>query len=118
MKYRIEKHDGTVVASRIDLADSFLSRFFGLMGKPALGPEEGLLLLNCSSIHCCFMRFSIDAVYLDRAMKIVGMETVNPWRLGHFFRGARHVLELPAGRAGGLFPGDTLSISEVRENNE
>lgn len=118
MKNCVKKTDGTMIASQVELADRFLSRFLGLMGKPALGPEEGLLLTHCSSIHCCFMRFPIDAVYLNRTMKIVGIETVKPWRAGSFFRGAKHVLELPAGKARGLSPGDTLLISEMREKHE
>lgn len=115
MKYRIETDGGTAVASQVAVADSFGSRFLGLMGKASLESEEGLLLMRCRSIHCCFMRFPIDAVYLDGAMKIVGIETVKPWRLGRLFRGARHVLELSAGGAAGLFLGDTLLLQDRDE---
>jgi uncharacterized membrane protein (UPF0127 family) len=102
---------GGVLAENVRLADRFGSRFLGLMGRRSLAPGEGLLLKNCSSIHCFFMRFPIDAVYLDAQLRVVGAETVAPWRVGHLFRGARHVLELAAGAAAGLRPGDTVRLS-------
>ena len=100
------------IADRVALADRFLTRFRGLMLRRALAPGEGLLLKNCSTIHCCFMRFPIDAVYLDRRMRVVAVETVKPWRLGGIFPGARHVLELEAGRARDLVPGMQINWKE------
>ena len=58
---------------------------------------ERMVLKNCSAIHCCFMRFPIDVLYLDNEMRVVGKETVTPWHLGSVFPGAKHVLELNAG---------------------
>jgi len=93
----------------VRLADSFWGRFRGLMGQKQLDTEEGLLLRNCSSIHCFFMRFPIDTVYLDDAYRVVGLETVAPWRVGHLFRGAKHTLEVTAGSAP-FSVGDELRI--------
>jgi uncharacterized membrane protein (UPF0127 family) len=58
-----------------------------------------------------FMRFAIDAVFLDRAgcvLKVVA--ELPPWRMAGC-RGARAVLELPAGEAArqGLEPGVVLT---------
>ncbi|MBR3458884.1 MAG: DUF192 domain-containing protein, partial [Selenomonadaceae bacterium] len=36
---------------QVELADSFLSRFLGLMGRSALPAGQGLLLVPCSSVH-------------------------------------------------------------------
>lgn len=85
------------------LADTFFSRFLGLMGKKELPPGEGLLLSPCSSIHMLFMRFPIDAVYLDsdcRILKIV--PRLPPWRGLSFCPGARACLEIGAGEAAKL----------------
>lgn len=82
------------------------------MGRPALGSEEGLLLKSSSSIHTCFMRFAIDAVFLDEDMRVVAIrEGLRPWRLA-FARRSRAVLELGAGesRRLGIGVGETLSI--------
>jgi len=79
-------------------------------------PEGGgLLLPRCSSIHMFFMRFSIDAVYLDeerRVRKIVN--ELRPWRLS-WCPGADAVLEAPAGWANavGVRTGDKLTLEPV-----
>ncbi len=100
------------VAGRVTVADNFITRFKGLMLRKTLSPDEGLLLKNCSAIHCCFMRFPIDAVYLDVSMRVVSVETVKPWHLGGIFPGARHVLELRAGSGRNLIPGMQLNWKE------
>ena len=58
-----------------------------------------------------FMRFAIDAVFLDRAGRVVKVAAdLPPWRLAIAARGARDVLELPAGTAArtGTQVGDEL----------
>ena len=105
MKSLAVYQSSNLIADRVAVADTFFTRFKGLMLRKALLPGEGLLLKNCSTIHCCFMRFPIDVVYLDDNMQVVGVETVKPWRLGHIFRGAKHVLELEVGKARELAPG-------------
>ena len=100
------------IASHIGLADSFFSRFRGLMLKKSLDSGEGLLLKNCSSIHCFFMRFTIDAVYLDKEMSVVAVECVKPWRIGGFYKGAKHVLELEEGRGTLLRTGEKIYLKE------
>ena len=103
-----------LVADQVAVADRFFTRFRGLMLRRTLSPGEGLFLKNCSAIHCCFMRFPIDAVYLDSNMQVVATETVKPWRLGGRFSGAKHVLELGAGSARDLAPGMQIKWKEYR----
>jgi uncharacterized membrane protein (UPF0127 family) len=82
------------------------------MGKKRLKPKGGLLLKNCSSIHCFFMRIPIDAVYLSKDFTVLKIETVQPWRIGSFVRGTKHVLELAEGAAASLKSGDRITCSE------
>lgn len=91
-------------------ADTFSTRLFGLIPRRSLGAEEGLWLEPCAMIHMCFMSFAIDAVFLDRELKVLRvLENFRPWRFSPWVRGARGVLELPAGRcAGRLEEGDLL----------
>jgi len=96
----------------VSIADSFLTRFRGLMLRKSLEPSEGLLLENCSSIHCMFMRFTIDVVYLSDDYYVIAVETVKPWRLGGIHRHVQHVLEVPEGAAKALKPGDKLIRKE------
>jgi uncharacterized membrane protein (UPF0127 family) len=61
-----------------------------------------------------FMRFPIDAVFLDRELRVVGIaESLRPWRVAGR-RGARSVLELPAreARRCGLQAGMRLVLAE------
>ena len=47
-----------------------------------------------------FMRFAIDAVFIDRAGRVVRVAAdLPPWRFATAARGARDVLELPPGTA-------------------
>ena len=100
-----------VIADKVKIADSFLSRFIGLMGRKSLDEGEGLLLLKCSSIHCFFMKIPIDVVYISKDMKVLYKETIRPWRIGKIIRGARHVLELAEGKAG-VDIGEIIDISQ------
>ena len=94
----------------VKTAASFGTRFKGLMGEKELPKGEGLLLENCGSIHCCFMKFPIDVVYLDRDRRVVGKETVKPWRVGKIIPGVHSVLELNEGEASAVETGDEMLI--------
>ena len=109
----LRRADGAVVCERCTLADSPLTRLRGLLGRDGLDTGEGLLLRPASSIHTFFMRFPIDAVFLDRALVVVGIVGgVEPWRAASR-RGAKAVLELPAGESfrRGLAVGDQLTLA-------
>ena len=99
-------------AAQVSVADNFWLRFRGLMLRKSLAPGEGLLLRDCPAIHCCFMRFPIDVVYLDQEMTVTGVETVCPWHLGGQFPGTKHVLELELGRGSDLQVGMQLRLKE------
>jgi uncharacterized protein len=104
--------DAGVVCERCVLADHAPRRMKGLLGRRGLEPGEGLLLRPAPAIHTWFMRFPIDAVFLDRDLNVVHIAAdLGPWRMARA-RGARAVLELPAGEAArrGLEPGHRLEL--------
>jgi uncharacterized protein len=104
-----------VVCERCELADRPLARMRGLLGRDSLAPGAGMLLTREPSVHTMFMRFPIDAVFLDKANAIVKVvHDLRPWRAAGARRAAA-VLELPAGAAAaaGLEPGMTLVTSPV-----
>ena len=106
--------DGRVVCPALSVADTAATRMKGLLGRRSLADGEGLLLRPAGSIHTAFMRFPIDAVFLDADMRVVRVEpNLRPWRLAAQ-RGARAVVELPAGAAEGmgLAVGLTLELAE------
>jgi uncharacterized membrane protein (UPF0127 family) len=110
----LRRENGDVVCDGCVVADSPVSRMKGLLGRKELKPGEGLLLRPAGSIHTFFMRFPIDAVFLDGGLRVLGIsDDIRPWRAASK-RGARAVLELPAGESArrGLEAGDTLSITD------
>ena len=103
--------DGNVVCERCLLAETPLARLRGLLGRSDLPAGEGLLLRPAGSIHTAFMRFPIDAVFLDRSDRVLKVaHELAPWRMAGC-RGARAVLELAAGEASsrGLHAGVSLT---------
>jgi len=66
----------------IEVATTFFERARGLIGRTGLAKDEGLLIPRCNCIHTCFMRFAIDATFLDRRGNVVKVvRNIRPWRL-------------------------------------
>lgn len=107
------KTKGLRVSASAVRAETFGARLFGLIPRTCLGQEEGLWLEPCAMIHMCFMRFAIDAVFVDRENRVVRViENLRPWRFSPWVPGARGVLELPSGRcAGRVEEGDELEFA-------
>ncbi len=101
-----------VLARDLEVARGFLARGRGLLGRDELPPGAALLIAPCGSIHTLGMRFAIDVLFLAQprspACCLAVARGVRPGRLGPAVRGARAVLELPAGAAGPTTAGDEL----------
>lgn len=85
-----------------------LERMRGLLARPPLQADEGLLIAPCPSVHTFGMRYALDLVFLDptgRVLKLV--RGLRPWRMAACAH-AHATLELPPG---------TLSGIEIRLND-
>ena len=72
-----------------------------------------MLFRPAGSIHMFFMRFAIDAVFCDKDLRVVGVERdLKPWRTAGR-KGAKVVIELPAGGADRVDPGDRLFLDTM-----
>jgi uncharacterized protein len=117
------------LAERVEVAVTRRDRRRGLLGRDGLEESSALILAPCAAIHTMFMRFDIDAVFVDddgRAVKVV--RELAPWRIA-VDATAHAVVELPAGslrdrevnigdRLYLLEPGGRrvgLSVSDLRE---
>ncbi len=90
----------------VRLAVTRWSRLRGLLGRE----PSPILLAPARSVHTCFMRLPIDVVFLDEELRVVKVaRALEPWRFAGA-RGARAVLELPAGGAAGLRVGARLAL--------
>lgn len=111
MKTVTVNKNGTLVATALH-AKSYFSRLRGLLGR-SLNEDGGLILTPCNSIHTIGMRYAIDALYLDRSWRVLRVdEALKAGRVLPPQKGARHVLELPAGRAKqcAITTGDILEV--------
>lgn len=87
-----------VLSDRTRIADTMVTRFVGLLSSKGLGAGEGLWIEPCNSIHTWFMRFTIDALFLDKQGNVVKIASrMKPWKLTKIAFKARGVLELPEG---------------------
>jgi uncharacterized protein len=112
--------DGQVVCEHCRVPATRRGRMRGLLGRSELPRGEGMLLRGVSSIHTFFMRFVIDAVFLDRDLTVVAVRSeVPPWRVVSRPR-AWAVLELSAGEGErrGIRPGKRLSYTPVPARKE
>jgi uncharacterized membrane protein (UPF0127 family) len=76
--------------------DNITERIRGLLGRPELKPDEGLLITPCNSIHTAFMAYPIDLLFLDQDWTVKKMvPALRPWRMAYSFN-ASMVLELMA----------------------
>lgn len=98
----VNKSKGTNLGNA-DIADSFFSRFKGLMMVKNL--VRGLILKipsgrgrRASGIHMFFMRIPLDVVFADSDMKIVDLVTLDPWTTYTPVSPARYVIELEKGK--------------------
>jgi uncharacterized membrane protein (UPF0127 family) len=88
----------TTLAERAKLADTVISRMVGLLDCHGLNAGDGLIITRCQQIHMFFMKFAIDAVFIDASSRVVGLvQEIRPWQVSPIFWKANRVIELPTG---------------------
>jgi len=107
------------VATKVEKADTIASRGKGLVGRESLAADQGLWIMAsrlwfvpCPTIHMFFMKFPIDVLFLDSALRVVRViENLRPWRVSPWVPSARSVLELKGGvLQGSVRVGDRLDM--------
>lgn len=103
------------VADNVIIASSISSRVMGLMFKKEMNSAEGLLIEPCNSIHTCFMKISIDVLFINKKNEIVHIiKNMKPWRFSSIYLKSKKVLELNAGTIGdNVCVGDKLEFVDV-----
>lgn len=101
-----------VLARKVEIADGLLSRARGLMFRRSV-PDDYALVFRFDSkrkrgLHMLFVPFPIDAVWVADGV-VEKVERLRPW-LGHGSGVADTVVELPAGAADNVTPGDRLAV--------
>lgn len=102
--------ENELILNDVNIADTFFTRLKGLLGRNSINIDEGLLLTNCSSIHCFFMKFIIDAVYLSDKGEVLYKETIKPWKIGKIVKNTRNILEMHENSSANIEIGDKISF--------
>lgn len=85
------------MAARVVLAATSRQRRKGLLQFTETEEWNALWIVPCEAIHTFFMKFAIDAVFLDRRLRVTKVKTnLLPFRMAASLR-AHSVLELPTG---------------------
>jgi uncharacterized membrane protein (UPF0127 family) len=102
-----------LIASEVKLANTFLTRFKGLLGSSPLSSQQGLLISPCQQIHTHFMGYPIEVVFLDKNFHVIDiMVEMKPWKISKFYKNAFYVLELQANKTEEININDRLMLSK------
>ena len=112
----VNRTRNTTVGDKIELADTSLTRLWGLLGRSGLGAGGGLWIAPSSGVHTMGMKFPIDVVGLDRNRRVVKLwHSLVPYRVTSVSLKTSSVIELAAGEIlrAGIEVGDELAVSEA-----
>ncbi len=121
----INETKGRVWHGHVELADTFIKRFRGLMLVSNVNHALIFVLpiesrLN-ASIHMFFMLSDIDVIWLDSMRRVVDFKTARRWRIYTPKESARYVIEGPVGliRTLDVEEGDLISwdVTEKKEKS-
>ena len=109
----------TFVATEASLADGYLTRLVGLLGKTKRWAQlgKGLWIVPSTSVHTIGMLFPIDLIFLGKDKEVLHVEEhVRPFRISKVVFKASSVLELPIHTIyrSGTQVGDRLEIAPLR----
>jgi uncharacterized membrane protein (UPF0127 family) len=110
---------GTTLGTRVKVASSFIDRLLGLMMRKGIREGGGIFITRSASIHSFFMRFRFDAIFVDNDNRVKRITpSMRQWWVAFGGRGAKDVIELPAGTAAatGTQPGDLLTYEASDED--
>lgn len=112
-----------VLATDVEIADSLLSTAKGLMFRSSL-PDDYALVMEVGGnslvpftsgpprqfVHMLFVRMPLDVIWLD-GTEVDSIARLKPWR-GVGMAKANRILELPAGNAERVEPGNTVLVED------
>jgi len=109
------------VATDVTVADTYLRRLIGLLGKTKrwARPGRGLWIVPSCGVHTIGMTFPIDVIFLDRNYQVVAVEEyLRPFRISSVYLKAYTALELSPHTIfrTGTRVGDRLDIIPIPES--
>lgn len=107
---------GKVILARCRVTENAWERMCGLLPRSELAEDEGLWIAPCPTIHTFFMRFAIDAAFLDRQGRVIALyDSLKPWRHSGLHWRAAGVLETGPGvlKRAGVKKGEVLEVCPI-----
>jgi uncharacterized membrane protein (UPF0127 family) len=109
----------TFVATEVTVANTYLRRLIGLLGKTKrwARPGRGMWIVPSHGVHTVGMLFPIDLIFLDQSKCVVHIEEhLRPFSISKISIKANSVLELPTHTVfrTGTRVGDHLEILPLR----
>lgn len=92
------REKGSLLGSRVGLADGWWTRLKGLLGRPGLEDGEGLLITDSQGVHMWWMKFALDVALLDDEGRVVALyRDLQPGKRTRMHWNAKYALEVPVG---------------------
>jgi uncharacterized membrane protein (UPF0127 family) len=86
----------------------------GLLGRPPLAAGEALILSPGRQIHTFGMRVVLDVIFCAKDWSVLHVvRSMKPRRVTRLLWSAAYAIELPAGAAAAVVPGDVLVVESV-----
>lgn len=94
----INSNTQEVLFEEVFIAKNYFRRALGLMGQRALNKGEALMITRCGSIHTHFMRFTMDAIFVDKDLRVQSIhKNVKPWSFVFSGPSSYSVIEFTSG---------------------
>jgi uncharacterized protein len=109
----------TVLADKAVIANTVFKRMKGLLGEKELAAGKALVLEPCNAIHCFFMRFAIDVLFLAQDNRVIkALPGIKPFRSSKIYWESFKVIELPAGiiKSSRTSEGDIITFGNVHSD--
>lgn len=99
MKYMLYKNgDFQPLLDRIKLADNFIKRLKGFLGKVDLDFGQGLVIKPCNHIQTFGMRSPIDVAFIDEENNVIYLiKELRKSKVSPIVKGSMFVIETRAG---------------------
>lgn len=114
----INKENLNIIVEQGELANTFLTRLKGLLGRKSMNYGEGLLICPCDMIHSIGMKMEIDVLFVSQDNRIVHIiEKMAPNRISQHIKDSCYVIELPSGQVARTETRRGQELCVVFENN-
>ena len=113
MKQAFNQTQKHLMVPNLMVADTFMKRFRGLMGK-TISQKDGLLIRPCNSVHMFWMKTPLDILFVDKDDRVVGVTLdLKPWKVSPVIKGAKYVIEALPGTFNHAHIGDIIRIEDT-----